>query len=216
MNKLLLIIICVLFLLVLFLLIYIIRTLNKKNSNTIVSELQSKLDVSNNENEHLKALLNERIQELNDLRNAVPINISNNENVVNDNVGINDLESNIGPEILLTNVISSSSITQYFTVPSANGTFNPLHAKDFDDGSCYYKIEFSEPLTSSAGRLIYITSNRDRIAIHAYNDYLTKVCEILNFSDRYVAHNIQMISPGSVNLINDLWMIENKVKIRFI
>jgi len=105
MNKLLLIIICVLFLLVLFLLIYIIRTLNKKNSNTIVSELQSKLDVSNNENEHLKALLNERIQELNDLRNAVPINISNNENVVNDNVGINDLESNIGPEILLTNVI---------------------------------------------------------------------------------------------------------------
>ena len=215
MNKFLLIIICVLFFLVLFLLFYIIRTLNKNNSNTIVLELQNKLDGANNENEHLKALINERILELNDLRNALPITVSNNENFVNDNEGINDHESNIGPEILLTNVISSSSITQYFTVPSANGTFNPLHAKDFDDGSCYYKVEFSEPLTS-AGRLFYLTSNRDRIAIHAYNDYLTKVCEIINFSDRSVAQNIQMIATGSVNLINDLWTIENKVKIRFI
>lgn len=188
--------------------------MNKNNSNTIVLELQNKLDGANNENEHLKALINERILELNDLRNALPITVSNNENFVNDNEGINDHESNIGPEILLTNVISSS-ITQYFTVPSANGTFNPLHAKDFDDGSCYYKVEFSEPLTS-AGRLFYITSNRDRIAIHAYNDYLTKVCEIINFSDRSVAQNIQMIATGSVNLINDLWTIENKVKIRFI
>lgn len=216
MNKLLFVIICVLILLVFFLLICIIRALNNHNSSAKELELQSKLDAANNENEHLKALLNERIQELNDLRNVIPISVSNDENVLKDDGGSNGHLPKLAPKTNTDNLIHSSKISHYYTVPSANGTFNPLHAKDFDDGNCYYKVEFSET-SNIKGVLTYLSSNRDKIAIHAFNDYLTSVCHIENFSHRMGAQNIQMISPGSVNLINELWTIDinNKVKIRF-
>ena len=95
-------------------------------------------------------------------------------------------------------------------------TIDPVDAKDFDDGNCHYKIEFSEFLNST-GVLSYISSNRDRVAIHAFNDYLTSVCDIENFSNRSIANKIQMTSSGTVNLGNDLWFVDNnnKVKIRF-
>ena len=216
MNKLLFVIICVLIFIVFFLLVYIIKTLNNDNSSAKELKMQSKLDAANNENEHLKALLSERIQELNDLRNIIPLSVSIDDNVVKDDGGSNDhfpkLDSKTNPH----NLIQSPKISHYYTVPSSNGTFNPLHAKDFDDGNCYYKVEFSET-SSTVGVLSYLSSNRDKIAIHAFNDYLTSVCHIEDFSHRMGAQNIQMISPGSVNLINELWTIDinNKVKIRF-
>lgn len=216
MNKLLLIIIFILFLLVFFLLIYIIKDLNKGSSNVKELELQSKLDEANNENEHLKALLDERINELNELRSLNPIGFLMDENLKSINLRDIDSIPVIEPEINTPEISPSSKISQYYTVPGANGTFNPLHAKDFDDGNCHYKIEFSEFLNST-GVLSYISSNRDRVAIHAFNDYLTSVCDIENFSNRSIANNIQMTSSGTVNLGNDLWFVDNnnKVKIRF-
>lgn len=216
MNKLLFIIICVLFLIVIFLIIYTKRALNNDNSSPKELELQIKLDAANNENDHLKALLNERIQELNDLRNKVPIYDSIDEQVLKDNVGSNDGLPEFDPKNNAFDLMKSSKISHYYTVPSVNGTFNPLHAKDVDDGNCYYKLEFSET-SNTKGVLSYLSSNHDKIAIHAFNDYLTSVCHIENFSNRIGAQNIQMISHGSVNLINELWTIDNnnKVKIRF-
>lgn len=216
MNKLLIVIIFVLIFFVFFLLIYIIKSLNNDNSSAKELKLLSKLDAANNENEHLKAELRERIQELNDLRNIIPLSVSIDDNVVKDDGGSNNYLPKLDPITNPHNLIQSSKISHYYTVPSANGTFNTLHAKDFDDGNCYYKVEFSET-SSTKGVLSYLSSNRDKIAIHAFNDYLTSVCHIEEFSNRMGAQNIQMISPGTVNLINELWTIDinNKVKIQF-
>ncbi|WP_149277654.1 hypothetical protein [Pareuzebyella sediminis] len=104
----------------------------------------------------------------------------------------------------------------FFSMPDGDGRFNNHNAKSVNDGKNFYRIDFME--SADHGDLFFLSSEKDKRAIHRLESFLKPVCDIENLSDAESSSRIDLISPGKVNLENDNWVIdpEKKVTIKLV
>ncbi len=103
----------------------------------------------------------------------------------------------------------------YFFMPNNDGSFTNSNAMVYQTIECLYKILVDE--SGQRGELHYISGEYDMRALDNIEYYLNPVCEIDNIASRLSAKEIQMINPGVVINLEDVWRIEDnkKVRIRF-
>jgi len=147
------------------------------------------------------------------------IKLNNNLKILNQDIqdGSDTYSKTLNSELLKeTSGINSQETILFFSIPSDNtGRFYLSNKKESYDTKCHYSIKV---LPNNQGELSYLSSDKDFRALDDYISHLVPVCDILNFTDKSNAKNIQMVKKGIVNFENGSWVIDknNKVKIRFI
>lgn len=100
----------------------------------------------------------------------------------------------------------------YFQIPDKDGFFDLDYSEDSLCEKCFYIVESMDMIN---GKLLF---NSEAIAVSAFNnidDYLKPACEIENESSLLSAKKIEMVQTGSVKLSNNKWVVNDKIKIKF-
>lgn len=113
-------------------------------------------------------------------------------------------------------VINKESIELFFTIPDRDGSFKTLNARYNKEKDCFYKISVDS--SGQSGKLHFISGEYDMRALENIDYYMNPACEIQNITDRFYARRIEMINPGTVIKMGDIWRIEknNKVKVKLV
>jgi hypothetical protein len=100
----------------------------------------------------------------------------------------------------------------YFSIPENDGRFIFDKGEQTNDGSKYYKVEYSN--SSDEGNLFYISGTQDKRAINRLDSYLKPVCDIDNISNAESATKIELLKHGKVIKKADSWVIDTNLKVK--
>jgi hypothetical protein len=104
------------------------------------------------------------------------------------------------------------SISLYFSIPEADGSFYAEKGESVPDDRKFYRIIYAAD--SETGELNFISGHYDQKAIENIDYYLVPVCEVENISQRNSASKVFQKEAGRVVKISGKWVTDKKIKVK--
>jgi hypothetical protein len=101
---------------------------------------------------------------------------------------------------------------KYFRFPNDDGSFDMYDGQSTPETRSFYEIEFSETL----GVLRFRSNNSDKVILQDIYKRLFPVADLVEDSNVDSPTKIQIIENGKVELVNNKWIIIEKIKVKLL